>query len=107
MGIVRMFELMQISNVNNNFVDKVMCGYLARNLVDQMMDSPYYLQFIASLIAQLIFANHISAQSLDLFCESVVTHHEDDEGVGRYCDKLKKYALKETELLYTMTSSPW
>merc|ERR1712176_552806 len=64
--IARMFELKQINNVNNSFIDEVLRGYLTWNLVENIMDSPYYLQFIASLIAQITHADTEMVQCLDL-----------------------------------------
>merc|ERR1712129_506219 len=97
--IARMFELKQINNVNNSFIDEVLRGYLTRNLVDNMMDSPYYLQFIASLIAQITHADNEMVQCLDLFCECILENHQDNKGIQKYCDKFKRYALQELKML--------
>ena len=120
--IVELFKTNKISNNNNNFVDNVLCGYIAKDFHDNLIDSPYFLQFIASLIAQLLNQKCIKPQSMLSFIQSSSKYHkikilnqhqfngEETENnpkilkqqfelIKFQCSKLILYVLKELNLL--------
>eukprot|EP01084_Bolivina_argentea_P100483 180401_1 len=54
--MVDLFKNKQISNLNNNFVNDALCGFVAKGFHDNLIDCPYFLQFIGALFAHLFNA---------------------------------------------------
>ena len=118
--MVELFKSKQIHNNNNNFVQKVFCGSLARNFHDDLIDSPYFLQFLSSLFAHIIDAKYVLPECIALFCETSMKFQNEKilseqmyskeplnkkiiesqyELIKFQCSKIILYCLKELELL--------
>eukprot|EP01083_Nonionella_stella_P069880 186557_1 len=113
--MVELFESKTISNLMDDFGENVLCKFIAQRIHDNVMDCPYYLQFIGALFGHLLAYEHVLPACLVSFCESSIKYHKvklltdnvgDKECIQKQfdlvrfqCSKLILYTFKELELL--------